>query len=130
MAEKALSMLRQQHKSASQYVAMLDNTVDDLNGSQNMTEAEVDCILELRGEQAVKSLEAQLMLWKRYLGKDRDLMVRPRNCVSPVSCGNPCTISPVRNGAMTMHGICRMSTLRSTLLSCLTSSADRVPDQS
>ncbi|CAL5228847.1 g12054 [Coccomyxa viridis] len=74
MAEKALSTLHQQHKSASQYVALLDNTIEDLSGSQKLTEAEVDCIMELRGEQAVKSLEAQLKLWKRYIGKDKDLL--------------------------------------------------------
>lgn len=76
MAEKALSTLRQQHKSASQYVALLDNTIEDISGSQKLTEAEVDCVMELRGEQAVKSLEAQLKLWKRFLGKDKDLLVR------------------------------------------------------
>ena len=76
MAEKALSTLHQQHKSASQYVALLDNAIEDLSGSQKLTEAEVDCIMELRGEQAVKSLEAQLKLWKRYIGKDKDLLVR------------------------------------------------------
>ena len=76
MAEKALSTLRQQHNSASQYVSLLDNTIEDLSGSQKLTEAEVDCVMELRGEQAVKSLEAQLKLWKRFLGKDKDLLVR------------------------------------------------------
>ena len=75
MAEKALSTLRQQHMNASRYIAMLDNTIEDLSGSQKLTEAEVDCIMELRGEQAVKGLEAQLRLWKRYLGKDKDLLV-------------------------------------------------------
>ena len=77
MADKALSTLRQQHKNASQYLEMLNNTMEDLSGSQKLTEAEVDCIMELRGEQAVKGLEAQLKLWKRYLGKDKDLLVRP-----------------------------------------------------
>ena len=77
MAEKALSTLRQQHKNASQYLEMLNNTMEDLSGSQKLTEAEVDCIMELRGEQAVKGLEAQLKLWKRYLGKDKDLLVSP-----------------------------------------------------
>ena len=80
MAEKALNALRQQLKSACQYVALLETTVEDLDGTQKMTEAEVDCIMELRGEQAVKSLEAQLKLWKRYLGKDKDLLVR--HCIS------------------------------------------------
>ena len=93
MAERALSTLRQQHKSASQYVELLDNTIEDLSGSQTLTEAEVDCIMELRGEQAVKGLEAQLKLWKRYLGKDKDLLVRFSAYVSPVSCGNHSRVS-------------------------------------
>ena len=76
MAEKALNTLRQQQKRASQYVELLEITTGDLDGTQKLTEAEVDCIMELRGEQAVKSLEAQLKLWKRYLGKDKDLLVR------------------------------------------------------
>lgn len=76
MAEKALITLRQQQNSACQYVELLENTIEDLDGTQILTEAEVDCILELRGEQAVKSLEAQLKLWNRYLGKDKDLLVR------------------------------------------------------
>ena len=77
MAEKALSTLRQQQKSASQYVEMLENTVEDLSGSQKLTEAEVDCIMELRGEQAINGLEAQLKPWKRYLGKEEDMLVDP-----------------------------------------------------
>lgn len=76
MTESALTTLRQQRKSASQYVEMLDNTIEDFSGTQALTEAEVDCVMELRGEQAVKSLEAQLKLWNRYLGKDKDLLVR------------------------------------------------------
>lgn len=76
MTESALTTLRQQRKSASQYLELLDNTIEDLSGTQSLTEAEVDCVMELRGEQAVKSLEAQLKLWKRYLGKDEDLLVR------------------------------------------------------
>ena len=77
MAEKALSMLRQQQKSTSQYAEMLENTVEDLSGSQKLTEAEVDCIMELRGEQAINGLEAQLKPWKRYLGKEEDMLVDP-----------------------------------------------------
>jgi len=77
MAEKALSMLRQQQKSASQYVEMLENTIEDFSGSQKLTEAEVDCIMELRGEQAINSLEAQLKPWKCYLGKEEEMLVNP-----------------------------------------------------
>lgn len=76
MADTARQMLQQQHKSASQYVEMLSNTMEDFSGNQKLTEAEVDCVMQLRAEQAMKSLEAQLRVWKRYLGKEKDFMVR------------------------------------------------------
>lgn len=70
-------MLGQQLKSASQYVEMLNNTMEDMSESQQkLREAEVDCVMQLRGEQAVKSLQAQLRAWHRYMGKEKDFLVR------------------------------------------------------
>ena len=90
-------MLSHQLKRASQYVEMLNNTMEDMSESQQkLREAEVDCVMQLRGDQAVKSLQAQLRAWHRYMGKEKEFLVRQgiefheslqsRNqlCVSPV----------------------------------------------
>ena len=70
-------MLCQQLRSASQYIEMLNNTMEDMNESQQkLREAEVDCVMQLRGEQAVKSLQAQLRAWHRYMGKEKEFLVR------------------------------------------------------
>ena len=70
-------MLGQQLRSASQYVEMLNNTMEDMSESQQkLREAEVDCVMQLRGEQAVKSLQAQLRAWHRYMGKEKEFLVR------------------------------------------------------
>ena len=69
-------MLGQQLRSASQYVEMLNNTMEDMSETQQkLREAEVDCVMQLRGEQAVKSLQAQLRAWHRYMGKEKEFLV-------------------------------------------------------
>ena len=94
-------MLSHQLKSAGQYVEMLNNTMEDMNeNQQKLREAEVDCVMRLRGEQAVKSLQAQLRAWHRYMGKEKEFLVRQRidaldyPCNSTTNCAcHPCDTS-------------------------------------
>jgi prefoldin subunit 5 len=77
MAEAAAQFVQQQIKALNRILNSLQNAEEDLTKGQNLTRAEVQCLVQLTGEQAVAGLRKQVAAWEAILaGEQPEAVVR------------------------------------------------------